>query len=160
MTRFLATAAVAALAGLTACSVSVPAPEAPSTAPVQPEPSAAQSSRPPGGGGGSARPPSSSALNGAKEACLLFNSLLASYAAVPSGDAEGYEDIYRKAEGAKDTVSGDLRGLFASLSLLAIDHSSAAVSGGEPKQESKDAVRDAVFANSGTCTAEGVTLKL
>ena len=160
MTRFLATAAVAALAGLTACSGSAPVQEDRATAPVQPEPTAAQSAPSTGAGGGTARPPSSSASSGAKEACLLFNSLFAGYAAVPSGDAEGYEDIYRRAVGAKDTVSGDLRGLFASLSLLAIDHSAAAASGGEPQQESKDAVRDAVFANAGTCTAEGVTLTL
>ena len=160
MKEILAMAAVAALAGLTACSVTAPVQETPSAAPVQPEPTAAQSSRSTGAGGGGARPPSSSPAGGTKEACLLFNSLLAGYAAVPSGDAEGYEDIYRKAEDAKDSFSGDLRGLFASLSLLAIDHSAAAASGGEPGQESKDAVRDAVFANAGTCTAEGVTLTL
>jgi predicted small lipoprotein YifL len=158
--EILAMAAAAALAGLTACSVTTPVQEAPPAAPVQPEPSAAQSSRSTGDDDASARPPSSSPAGEAKEACLLFNSLFAGYAAVPSGDAEGYEDIYRQAEDAKDNVSGDLRGLFASLSLLAIDHSAAAASGGEPKQESKDAVRDAVFANAGTCTAEGITLTL
>ena len=85
---------------------------------------------------------------------------MADYAAVPAGDTDGYEDVYLAAEDAKDTVGGDLRGLFAALSLLAIDQSAAAGSGGEAAQESKDAVRDAVFANAGTCTAEGVTLQL
>ena len=79
---------------------------------------------------------------------------------MPPGDANAYEDVYLKAEDAKDTVTGDLQGLFAALSLLAIDHSTAAGTGGEPAQASKDAVRDAVFANSGACSAEGVTLKL
>jgi hypothetical protein len=77
---------------------------------------------------------------------------------VQAGDPEGYEDIYLRAEDAKDTVSGDLRGLFAALGLLAIDRSGAA--GGEPARDSKDAVRDAVFANAGTCTSAGVTLAL
>ena len=156
MKKILATAAAAALAALTACSVSVPAQEAPSPAPTQPEPSSARTS---GSAGGSAGTPSSPA-NGTKAACELFNSLVESYAAVPPNDSEAYEDIYLRAEEAKETVSGDLRGLFASLSLLAIDHSGAAGSGGGPAQESQDAVRDAVFANAGTCTDAGVTLRL
>ncbi|MDP9887167.1 hypothetical protein [Pseudarthrobacter enclensis] len=32
--------------------------------------------------------------------------------------------------------------------------------GGKPAQASQDAVRDAVFANAGACTAAGVTLRL
>ena len=157
MKKILATAAAAALAALTACSVSVPAQEAPSPAPTQPEPSSARTS---GSAGGSAGTPSSSPANGAKAACELFNSLVESYAAVPPNDSEAYEDIYLRAEEAKETVSRDLRGLFASLSLLAIDHSGAAGSGGGPAQESQDAVRDAVFANAETCTDAGVTLRL
>jgi hypothetical protein len=155
--KILAAAAAASLAALTACSVSVPAQEAPSAASTQPEPSSTRTS---GSAGGSAGTPSSSAANGTKAACELFNSLVESYAAVPPNDSEAYEDIYLRAEEAKDTVSGDLRGLFASLSLLAIDHSGAAGSGGGPAQESQDAVRDAVFANAGTCTDAGVTLRL
>jgi hypothetical protein len=54
-----------------------------------------------------------------------------------------------KSEDAKGTLSGDLSGLFAALSLIAIDHAGAAERGGEPEQASKDAVRDAVFANAG-----------
>lgn len=95
-----------------------------------------------------------------REACELFNRLLVDYAAVPPTDSNGYEDVYLKAQDAKDRVSGDLQGLFASLGLLAIDHSSAAGTGGKPAKESQDAVRDAVFANSAACTAEGVTLRL
>lgn len=95
-----------------------------------------------------------------RDACELFNKLVVDYAAVPPTDSNGYEDVYLKAQDAKDRVSGDLRGLFASLGLLAIDHSSAAGTGGKPAKESQDAVRDAVFANSAACTAEGVTLRL
>lgn len=32
--------------------------------------------------------------------------------------------------------------------------------GGEPEQASKDALRDAVFANAGACSSPGVTLRL
>ena len=155
--KLVTTAAAAALAALTACSVSVPDQEATSAAPPQPEPSPTRTSA---AAGGIAGTPSSFPANGTRAACELFNSLFESYAAVPSGDSEGYEDIYLRAEEAKDTASGDLRGLFASLSLLAIDHSGTAGSGGEPAQESQDAVRDAVFANAGTCTEAGVTLRL
>ncbi|MFF1883259.1 hypothetical protein ACFVVC_17525 [Pseudarthrobacter sp. NPDC058196] len=155
MKTTFAAAAIAAVAALTGCSVSTPAP-AEST-----QPSASPSVRSSGG----STPRASSAGTGtpgagAKEACELFNKLFADYAAVSPTDAKGYEDVYLKAQDAKGTVAGDLEGLFASLSLLAIDHSAAAESGSTPAQESKDAVRDAVFANSGTCTAEGVTLRL
>lgn len=95
-----------------------------------------------------------------KASCELFNSLYQEYAAVSPVDANGYEDIYLKSEEAKDTSAGDVRGLFAALSLIAIDRSSTAGTGGEPGQESKDALRDAVFANAGSCSAEGVTLRL
>ena len=159
MKKFLAMVPAAALAALTACSVSAPVPEAPSAAPVQPEPGATRATGSASGSAGT--PPSSvatSSAGGTKAACELFNSLFADYAAVQAGDPEGYEDIYLRAEDAKDTVSGDLRGLFAALGLLAIDRSGAAGRG--PAQESKDAVRDAVFANAGACTAEGVTLAL
>lgn len=152
--KTLALVAAAGLAALTGCSVSAPAPAgqapsesvAPASGGTEPAPSA------PSG--------ATAAASGAREACERFNSLFAEYAAVRADDAGGYEDIYLQAEDAKDAVAGDLRGLFAALSLLAIDHSSAAEAGGAPAQESRDAVRDAVFANSGTCTAEGVTLRL
>ena len=159
MKRFLAMVPAAALAALTACSVSAPVPGAPSAAPVQPEPSATRATGSATDNAGT--PPwsvATSSAGGTKAACELFNSLFADYAAVPAGDPEGYEDIYLRAEDAKDTVSGGLRGLFAALGLLAIDRSGAA--GREPAQESKDALRDAVFANAGTCTSAGVTLAL
>ena len=157
MKTTFAAAALAAVAALTGCSVSTPAP-AEST-----QTSASPSVRSGDGSTPRATATSTGAGNpaaGAKEACELFNKLFADYAAVSPTDAKGYEDVYLKAQDAKGTVSGDLEGLFASLSLLAIDHSAAAESGSTPAQESKDAVRDAVFANSGTCTAEGVTLRL
>ena len=165
MKKILTMAAAIGFASLTACSVSTPDPNAASTAPPAPEPSQANSPR----ATASARsatdaPPSSAAgeaaAGGAKGSCELFNELVAEYKAVPADDPDGFEDIYLRAEDAKDATAGDLQGLFASLSLLAIDHSAAAESGGVPAQESQDAVRDAVFANAGTCTAEGVTLRL
>nr|WP_217508983.1 hypothetical protein [Pseudarthrobacter sp. C4D7] len=143
-----------ALAG---CSVSAPAPAETTQAAAAPTPTDT------GRAGSSAAATTGSgsvAAGGTKEACELFNKLVADYAAVSPTDSQGYEDVYSKAQDAKDSVSGDLKGLFASLSLLAIDRSSAADSGGKPSQESEDAVRDAVFANAGTCTAEGVTLRL
>ena len=151
MKRGIAAAAVAASAALAGCSVSAPAPADSSRAAA---PSAVAESSSPVTSGASVE------ATGTREACELFNKLVADYAAVSPTDAKGYEDVYLKAQDAKDTVTGDLQGLFASLSLLAIDHSSAAGSGGRPAQESQDAVRDAVFANSAACTSEGVTLRL
>jgi hypothetical protein len=157
MGKILAVAAAAGIAGLTACSVSTPDPAAGSGTAVPPSSSSSSSSSRAASPG---QPSAAPSAGGTREACELFNALLADYQAVPAGDADGFEDIYLQAEDAKDTVPGDLKGLFASLSLLAIDHSAAAEAGGTPGQESKDAVRDAVFANAGTCTAEGVTLRL
>jgi hypothetical protein len=79
---------------------------------------------------------------------------------VAAADRNAYEDVYRAARDVKDNYSGNLKALFTTLGALAIDHSSVITSGGEPEQASKDAVRDAVFANAGACTAEGVTLTL
>ncbi|WP_285248636.1 hypothetical protein [Pseudarthrobacter sp. efr-133-R2A-89] len=154
MKTTFAAAALAAAAALTGCSVSTPAPAESTQSSASPSVRSSDASTPRASTG------AGNAAAGAKEACELFNKLFADYAAVSPTDAKGYEDVYLKAQDAKGTVSGDLEGLFASLSLLAIDHSAAAESGGTPAQESKDAVRDAVFANSGTCTAEGVTLRL
>ena len=154
--KILAGAAVACLAGLTGCSVATPAPErttataaptasAPATTKASPSNAASKSAGPQAGG--------------VKVACETFNSLYAGYKAIQN-DSNAYEDIYLAAQDAKDTVSGNLVGLFASLSVLALDHSSAVDAGGQPGQESKDAVRDAVFANANECTAAGVTLRL
>jgi hypothetical protein len=161
--KILAAAAIAGLAGLTACSISTPAPAGSSSASSQ-----ATSAAPTGSPGstGKATPSASSgtaaatAAGGVKDACELFNTLYASYKAVQNNDPNAFEDIYLESEKAKGTISGNLRNLFASLSLLAIDHSAAAERNGGPEQASKDAVRDAVFANAGACTAEGVTLRL
>ena len=155
MKKTFAAAAIAAVAVLTGCSVSTPAPAESPRQSASTSAKSSENSTPRASAGGTHGPSA-----GAKEACELFNKLFADYAAVSPTDAKGYEDVYLKAQDAKASVSGDLEGLFASLSLLAIDHSAAAESGSTPAQESKDAVRDAVFANSGTCTAEGVTLRL
>jgi hypothetical protein len=148
--KILAAAAIASLAGMAACTANPSSPDTPT--PTSAEPASSSQVSP-----SESSPPDSA---GAKGACELFNKLFAEYAAVSGDDPNPYEDIYLKAEDAKDTVSGDLRGLFAALSLLAIDHSTVASDGGQPEQASKDAIRDAVFANAGTCTAEGVTLRL
>ena len=156
MKKILAAAALAGLAGLTACAPSTPAP-ASTTASATPTSSAAGTSK-----ATSSKSSGTPAAGGVKEACELFNTLYADYkAAVPQNDPNAYEDIYLKSEEAKDTAPKDVASLFAALSLLAIDHSAAAESGGGPEQASKDAVRDAVFGNAGTaCTAEDVTLRL
>ena len=161
--------AIAVVAGcaLTGCSVSTPAPsrQAPAES-AQSGPSSSapargtESSSPSAGGTATGTAGQGAKAAATREACELFNKLVADYAAVSSTDSNGYEDVYLKAQDAKDTVTGDLRGLFSSLGLLAMDRSSAAESGGKPAQESQDAVRDAVFANSAACTAAGVTLRL
>lgn len=155
MKRILAAAAVASLAGLTGCSVATPAPGT-TTPATTPSISTGESSQ--------AAPSNSSAASapqpgGAKALCEKFNSLYANYKAV-QGDANAYEDIYFEAQDVKDAATGNLVGLFTSLSVLSLDHSSAVESGGEVEQASKDMVRDAVFANAQECTAEGVTLQL
>jgi hypothetical protein len=153
-------AATAALTGgvLAGCSVSTPAPaESVETTASPPSTRDASGSSPAAGGGAASR---GAKAAGTREACELFNKLVVDYTAVSPTDSKGYEDVYLKAQDAKDRVTGDLQGLFASLGLLAIDHSATAESGGKPARESQDAVRDAVFANSAACTAEGVTLRL
>jgi hypothetical protein len=97
--------------------------------------------------------------SGAKAACELFNSLYADLQAA-ANDANAFEDVYRDAADAKDTVSGNLPGLFTSLGVLALGYSSEAETGKPVDQASKDLVRDAVFANAAECTAAGVTLRL
>ncbi len=164
VTKTATAAAIALVAGcaLAGCSVSTPAPvesAQSATSPSAPAREAGSNSHADGGtpAGVASQGPNAA---GTREACELFNKLVADYGAVSPTDSNGYEDVYLKAQDAKDSVSGDLRGLFSSLSLLAMDRSSAAESGGKPAQESQDAVRDAVFANSAACTAAGVTLRL
>jgi hypothetical protein len=142
-----AAAAVAGLAALTGCSASPAVEDDPSAAPSESTVTPAPSSTP-------------VAAGSVKEACELFNSLYARYGAVPGDDPDAYEDIYLKSEDAKNSAPDEVFGLFAALSLIAIDHAGAAETGGEPEQASKDAIRDAVFANAGTCTAADVTLQL
>jgi hypothetical protein len=103
--RILAAAAFAGLAGLTACSISTPAPAGPAPSEASPKSSDRTAQAPPSES-------STAAAGGVKGACELFNSLYADYQAVPAGDADAYEDIYLASEDAKDAVSGDLGGLF------------------------------------------------
>ena len=149
--KILAALAIATVAGLTACASTPKEPIGPSSMPTETAVTTQES-------------PSESSptttTGSLKEAYETFNALYAEYKALPGTYPNAYEDIYLKSQDAKDTVSGDLTGLFASLSVLAIDHSAAAKNGGQPEPGSKDAIRDAVFANAGTCTAEGVTLRL
>jgi hypothetical protein len=149
--KILAAAAFASLAGLTACSVSTPAPVSPpsetsSSAPSQPAPSRSTGAPAPQAGG-------------VKAACEQFNKLYADYKAIQA-DSNAYEDIYLAAEDAKDAASGNQVGLFTSLGILALDKSMEVEGSGEVTQSSKDMIRDAVFANAQECTAEGVTLRL
>ncbi|XAS66461.1 hypothetical protein V3C33_13275 [Micrococcaceae bacterium Sec5.7] len=157
MKKTIAAIGIAGIAGLTACSPAVAVPVK-TTAPPTPSSSAVAS--PSESASPDASGESTAAAAGVKESCELFYTLYAEYKALPGTDANAYEDIYLKSEDAKRNTAADITGLFASLSLLAIDHASAAESGGRPAQDSKDAVRDAVFANAGACTAEGVTLRL
>ncbi|MET3719075.1 MULTISPECIES: hypothetical protein [unclassified Arthrobacter] len=154
MKKILTAAAVASLAGLTACSVATPAPVTTmsTTAPATSSPALSQAT--PSGSADASDPQA-----GVKAACEQFNTLYADYKAIHA-NANAYEDIYFAAQDAKDAATGNQKGLFASLSVLSLDHSSAVESGGEVDQESKDLVRDAVFANAPECTAKGVTLRL
>jgi hypothetical protein len=149
--KILAAAAAASLAGLAACSTAAPAPGG-STSPSAPGTSTSAATQVPPSG-------TSEAVAGAEAACELFNSLHADLQAA-GNDANAFEDVYREAADAKGSVSGDLSGLFASIGVLALDYSSEVETGEPVDQASKDLVRDAVFANSGTCTAAGVTLRL
>ncbi|MEV7131351.1 hypothetical protein AB0N24_00540 [Arthrobacter sp. NPDC093128] len=158
MKKILAVVGFAALSGLTACAATGPDRGSGT------ESSAPKSSSAPAPSPSASKPASKSAAAagtfGVKEVCETFNSLYAEYKAVGGNDANAYEDIYFAAQDAKDTASGNQKGLFTSLSVLSLDRSSAVASGGEVDQESKDLVRDAVFANANECTAAGVTLRL
>lgn len=154
MKKILVAAAMASLAGLTACSVATPAPDS-TTSTAAPTASAPAPSKASPSRSSDAAPQS----GGVKAACETFNSLYAEYKAIQN-DANAYEDIYLAAQDAKDAATGNQKGLFTSLSVLSLDHSSAVESGGEVEQASKDMIRDAVFANAQECTAEGVTLRL
>jgi hypothetical protein len=152
--KIIAAAAIASLAGLTACSISTPAPDATTSSAATTASSQASSQASP-----SRTSDASAPQAGVKAACEQFNSLFAEYKAIKD-DANAYEDIYLAAQDAKDAASGNQVGLFTSLSVLALDRSSAVESGGDVAQASKDGIRDAVFANANECTAEGVTLTL
>jgi hypothetical protein len=160
-----AVAAVITIAGLTACTVSEPAPVSTTSAPTpvnaatgSPEPTGAPSFRP-----NATEAEISERAAGAadvKGACKLFNTLYSDYKAVPVNDVNAYEDIYFVSEEAKKTAPKAVYGLFAALSLIAIDHSGSAGPGEGPEQASKDTLRDQVFAAAPVCTAVDVTLVL
>lgn len=154
--KILAAAAMASLAGLTACSVATPAPDSTTStaAPAASAPASSQAS-PSRSSDASAAP----RAGGAKAACETFNSLYVDLRAA-ANDANAFEDVYLAAQDAKDTVSGNLVGLFTSIGVLALDHATEVETGKPVDQASKDAIRDAVFANAEDCTAEGVTLRL
>jgi hypothetical protein len=167
MKKILAAMALAGLAGLTACApaaeppVETSAPKTESSSPsiVSPSPSAAGTLPAAGAPPASGATPAARAA-GVKESCEKFNSLFAEYGAADGTDENAFEGIYLRSKEAKEAAPEEVSGLFAALSLLAIDRAGVAAEGGEPEQESKDAIRDAVFANAGACTAEGVTLRL
>lgn len=156
--KLLLGVAAMGIAALTACSVNQTAPaETPagSNTPVSAESPAATEAET----DAAIETPEAGAIS-AKEACTEFNTLFAEYAANKGTDANAYEDVYLKADELGDEVSGDLKGLFASLGVLALEHATATENGGSPSEESRDAVSDAVLANISTCSAEGVTLRL
>ena len=153
MKKISAVVAVASLAGLTACSLSAPAPTTLTATPTTS--SRAASTTTPSGSSDTSAPQA----GGVRAACEQFNKLYADYKAIQD-DANAYEDIYFAAQDARDAASGNQKGLFTSLSVLSLARSSAVESGAEVDQSSKDLVRDAVFANADECTAEGVTLRL
>ena len=156
--KILAAAAVAALAGLDRLLGFHSCPGGPLSA----DPAGARRGpalRPAGARRGAARPPSSSPGRRGQGSVRALQLPLRRATRRSRGDAEGVRGhLPGRPRTPRTLLPGTSEGLFASLSLLAIDHSAAAESGGEPEQASKDAVRDAVFANAGTCTAEGVTL--
>ncbi len=155
MKKILAAAAVASLAGLTACSVATPAPDTTTSMTTPSTSSPAPSQETPSGATDTSAPQA----GGVKAACEQFNKLYADYKAIQA-DSNAYEDIYLAAQDAKDAASGNQVGLFTSLGVLALDKSMEVEGSGDVAQSSKDMIRDAVFANAQECTAEGVTLTL
>ncbi|MEE2568064.1 hypothetical protein V1638_01460 [Pseudarthrobacter sp. J64] len=152
--------AVAGVAAMTACSVSTPEPAATPEETASEFETATETPSDTSTGEADSTSTADAGTLPAKEACEEFNTLFAEYAANKGTDANAYEDVYLKADELGDQVSGDLKGLFASLGVLALDHATATENGGSPSEESRKAVSDAVFANSSTCSAEGVTLRL
>lgn len=158
MTRMLAATTLLGLTALTGCSATAAPEDDPSASVTAPAPAPPSETSP---AAESPSTPDAAAAGGdLKGACEEFNTLWADYAALAGDDPNVYEEIYLASEDAEDTAPEEVSGLCAALSLLAIDHAGAAENGGQPEQASKDAVRDAVFATAGACTAEGVTLTL
>lgn len=112
--------------------------------------------------------PATIAISSVTDACETFNSLFADYAALKranGSDANPYEDIYLLADEAETQTQeinpeGQVYGLFTALSILALDHATAAEMGESPSQESRDLMMDAVLGNTDACTEAGVALRL
>ncbi len=165
MRTTLALAAAVGVVALVGCSSDPAADHARSTAPsASAAPGSAPSDVPSGPPPEAPSDTSTGAISDVADACATFNSLIAEYAAIGGDDPNAYEDIYLRSEQAREGTEAidpdQVHGLFAALSLLAIDHASAAASGREPAQSSRDAVIDAVLANVGHCSSAGVDLRL
>ncbi|MEP7762829.1 hypothetical protein [Sanguibacter sp. 25GB23B1] len=87
--------------------------------------------------------------------CEEFNTLMDDIRATDAGDSDAFDAIYLRSEDAEEVAPAETEDLFDAVSLLALDKSL-----GDESQETADALRDATFAASGACTAEGVTLTL
>lgn len=156
-----AVAAAITIAGLTACTVSEPAPVSTTGSPeatASAESTASASFKP--NATDAEISERAAGASDVKGACELFNTLYAEYKAVPVNDVNAYEDIYFISEEVKETAPKAVYGVFAALSLIAIDHSGSAGPGEGPEQASKDTLRDQVFAAAPACTAVDVTLRL
>ena len=88
-----------------------------------------------------------------KTSCESFNTIVSDLRAVEPGDTDAYDDIYLRAEDEKDTAPTETYGLFAVLSLLALEAGS-----GGTEDETMSTMMDAITYSAGACTAEDVTL--
>jgi len=88
-----------------------------------------------------------------KTSCESFNTIVSDLRAVEPGDIDAYDDIYLRAEDEKDTAPTETYGLFAVLSLLALEAGS-----GGTEDETMSTMMDAITYSAGACTAEDVTL--
>lgn len=88
-----------------------------------------------------------------KASCESFNTMVSDLRTVEPGDTDGYGDIYLRAEDEKDTAPTETYGLFAVLSLLALEAGS-----GGTEDETMSTMMDAISYSAGACTAEDVTL--
>lgn len=90
-----------------------------------------------------------------RASCEEFNAIMADFRAVDSDNPDLYDEIYFRAQDARDIAPIETYDMFTALSLWALDTSL-----GEESQETADKMRDAAFASSGPCTEQGVTITL